>query len=85
MSENPVRPPKWLWSQKSDYARLQRELKSFLVDLDFLEARTTESDKAWAKAARSEIENVREYLNAKNNIEGGWLSLHSARRHALRA
>jgi hypothetical protein len=74
---------KLFWSQKSDYARLQRELNSFRVDLDFLKARTTESDRAWAEAAKKEIDNAQDYLDKENNIEGGWLSLHAARRHAM--
>lgn len=116
MIENPAgthsRPwrHRWFWSQKSDYARLQRELKTFGVDLDLLEARTRNSDNAWAKAvqteinnvhvhldaednkesdspwamaARCEIQNAQECLNTEDNIEGGWMSLHAARRHAV--
>jgi len=72
-----------LWAQTSDYARLQRELKSFQVEFASLEEKTKELDTGWVTAARSEIGNVQEYLTAKNNIEGGWVSLHAARRHAV--
>lgn len=81
MNSEPAR--KWLWSQRSDYARLQRELNCFCVEFDLLEARTKESEKAWIRAAQSEIDNVQGYLKAKDNIEGGWISLHAARRHAI--
>ncbi len=73
----------WFWSEKSDYARLQRELTSFRVELDLLEARTVHSDPAWASAAHAEINNAQQYLNLEDNIEGGWMSLHAARRHAI--
>jgi hypothetical protein len=39
MSNAPLHNRKWLWSQKSDYARLQREVKSFEIELNFLIAR----------------------------------------------
>lgn len=81
MSESLGRSHKWFWSQRSDYARLQREVKSFCIDLAFLEARSQEPDRAWAEAARTEIQNVQEYLSNEDNIEGGWVSLHAARRH----
>ena len=84
MAEKPKRTPRWLWPQKSDYARLERELSSFSVELDRLEATTENNDKSWIKAARSEIRNVEAYLEGKDNIEGGWVSLHAARRHAIR-
>ncbi|WP_353066432.1 hypothetical protein RBB77_08340 [Tunturibacter psychrotolerans] len=73
------------WSERSDYFRLQREAKSFDVELALLEARDQPSDKSWASAARKELANVSQYLHEKNNVEGGWLSLHAARRHATLA
>jgi hypothetical protein len=85
MSEIPVRNRKWLWSQKSDYARLRREVKSFEIELSFLIATTEEAGKDWAEAARNEVGNVQYYLREKENIEGGWLSLHAARRYTVYA
>ena len=83
MAESSKSTRRWLWSQKSDYARLQRELKTFSVELELLVSHSEKKDKAWEAAARSEIANVEAYLAAKENIEGGWLSLHAARRHTI--
>lgn len=143
MAENttPIAKPPWwhrlFWSEKSDHARLERELKSFRVELDLLRERTDRSKNAWrkalqgeaenvqtlldaedckesedpcaqairsemkkvlarlqaefdkeqgdpwAKAAHDEIENSQKYLDEERNIEGGWMSLHAARRHAI--
>ena len=83
MAESSRSRRRWLWSQKSDYARLQRELKTFSVELELLVSNSEKTDRAWETAARSEIANVAAYLAAEENIEGGWLSLHAARRHAI--
>jgi hypothetical protein len=39
-------------------------------------------NKEWASAAHNQLGNVRRYLHS-GDIEGGWLCLHAARRHAL--
>jgi hypothetical protein len=75
----------WFWSERSDYVRLQSEAASFRVELALLEARDQPTDKSWAVAAHEELANVSRYLHKKNNVEGGWLSLHAARRHATLA
>jgi hypothetical protein len=75
----------WFWSERSDYFRLEREAKSFAVELALLESRHLPSDRSWISAAREELTNVSQYLLYKNNVEGGWLSLHAARRHATLA
>ena len=74
----------WFWAEKSDYARLQRELKSFRVDLDLLGA-GPHAGQPWFEAAKKEVNNAQSYLDEKDNIEGGWLSLHAARRHVIEA
>jgi hypothetical protein len=75
---------RWLWSQKQDYFRLQREFDSFRVELAFLEARSQQSDKSWAAAAHDQLGNVSHYLkNKSKDVEGGWVCLHAARRHAI--
>jgi hypothetical protein len=75
---------RWLWPQKQDYARLQREFDSFRVELALLEARSQQSDKSWALAAQDQLGNVAHHLKKKDkDVEGGWVCLHAARRHAI--
>jgi hypothetical protein len=75
---------RWFWPQKQDYSRLQREFDSFRVELAFLEARSQQSDKSWAAAAHDQLDNVSHYLKKKSNdVEGGWVCFHAARRHAI--
>ena len=82
-------PPKgfwrWLWPQKSDHDRLQREFDSFRIELALLEARTTQSDPSWAEAAHDQLNKVECYLRKHKDVEGGWVCLHAARRHAVHA
>jgi hypothetical protein len=75
---------RWFWSQKQDYSRLQREFDSFRVELAFLEARSQQSDRSWAAAAHDHLDNVSHYLKKEStDVEGGWVCLHAARRHAI--
>ena len=75
---------RWLWPQNQDYSRLQREFDSFSVELAFLEARSQQSDKSWAAAAHDQLGNVAHYLKKRSkDVEGGWVCLHAARRHAI--
>jgi len=95
------------WAERSDHARLLRELKSFRVELALLEenaesghalsepseretdhrvasaANADGLDSPWKTAAHSEVENAQRYLDREENIEGGWASLHAARRYAV--
>ncbi len=74
----------WFWPQNQDYSRLHREFDSFSVELAFLEARSQQSDKSWAAAAHDQLGKVRHYLGKKSkDVEGGWVCLHAARRHAI--
>jgi hypothetical protein len=75
---------RWSWFQgnRRSYARLSREFETFRVELAFLEKRSKETDREWVAAARAQLENVRRYLYGED-IEGGWLSLHAAHRHAV--
>jgi hypothetical protein len=75
---------RWLWPQNQDYSRLQREFDSFGVELAFLEARSQQPDKSWAAAAHDQLSNVAHYLKKRSkDVEGGWVCLHAARRHAI--
>lgn len=74
----------WLWSQKSDYARLQREFRSFRIELALLEARSQQTERTWVSAAHDELSNVQGYVKQRN-VEGGWVCLNAARRHAIYA
>jgi hypothetical protein len=75
---------RWFWPQKQDYSRLHREFDSFRVELAFLEAQSQQSDKSWAAAAHDQMGNVAHYLKKKSkDVEGGWVCLHAARRHAI--
>jgi len=74
----------WFWPQNQDYSRLQREFESFSVELAFLEARSLQSDKSWAAAAHDQLGKVGHYLGKESkDVEGGWVCLHAARRHAI--
>jgi 8-oxo-dGTP diphosphatase len=73
----------WLWAQRHDYARLQREYAAFSADLALLESRNGQSEQPWVAAARSQMKNIDYYLRSENkNVEGGWVGL-PARRAAL--
>jgi hypothetical protein len=74
---------RWVWSQKSDYARLRREFESFRIDLAFSEARDRKLDKCWTRAASDQLANVLRYLGEENSVEAGWHSLHAAKRYAI--
>jgi hypothetical protein len=75
---------RWFSSQKGDYARLVREFKSFQIELTLLEGRTKEKLEPWLSAARAQLKQVSEFLSDENrDIEGGWVCLHAARRHAI--
>lgn len=62
--------------------RLLREAQAFRVELAFLERRSQQADKFWAPAASDQLENVSRCLES-NDIEGGLLCLHAARRYAI--
>jgi hypothetical protein len=74
---------RWLWAQRHDYARLEREYSVFKVELDFLQKRNGQSGEPWAVAANSQLENLKNYLLKKKGVEAGWICLHAARRHAV--
>jgi hypothetical protein len=88
-SPEPVEIPslgfrRWLWPQNKDYSRLRREHDSFAVELAFLEARSQRPDNSWAAAAHDQMANVARYLKGgTKDVEGGWVCLHAARRHAI--
>jgi hypothetical protein len=73
----------WFWSKKADYERLHLEYESFRIELALLEAQSTGSDQFWAEAAHNQLDQVAHYLKARRNVEGGWICLHAARRHAI--
>lgn len=80
----PQRLRRWLSPQHQDYSRLQREFDSFSIELAVLEARSQQSDKSWAAAAHGQLGNVAHYLKKRSkDVEGGWVCLHAARRHAI--
>jgi 8-oxo-dGTP diphosphatase len=74
----------WSWFQNKQraYARLLREYEIFRVELAFLENRSHREGADWIVAAYNHLNNVENYLR-EEDIEGGWMSLHTARRHAL--
>lgn len=73
-----------LWTQKHDYARLQREYAAFRVDLALLEAQNQQWDRPWVAAARDQLNNVEHFLRRPTrDVEGGWVCLHAARRYAM--
>lgn len=77
---------RWLWAQRHDYARLQREYAAFAVDLALLESREGQSEQPWAVAAHCQMKNIQDLLEGDNkNVEGGWVCLHAARRYAVYA
>ena len=80
---SPAKPPIFLWSQKSDYARLRREYESFRVDLSLLAPSPDRKQQEWYKAADCQLEKVKCYLEEGSSVEDGWLSLHAARRHSV--
>lgn len=75
-------PRNWFWAKRHDYARLQRELECFRVELALLEAQNQQPDKAWAAAAHDQLRNVTKFLETRD-VEGGWVCLHAARRLAV--
>src|SRR5260370_15450308 len=67
---------------KTTQARLSRELEAFRVELAFLERRSQQPDKSWAAAASEHLNHGRDCL-ARDDIEGGLLSLQASRRYAV--
>jgi hypothetical protein len=59
-----------------------REFEVFRVELAFVEQRSREEDKNWMAATHDQLRNVKRYLE-NEDIEGGWLSLHAARRNLV--
>ncbi len=74
---------RWIFPQRSDHARLQREFDSFRIELALLKARSLRSDNSWALAADDQLKEVEHYLETRRNVEGGWVCLHAARRCAV--
>jgi len=74
---------RWFWPQSHDWARLHRELDAFRVELALLESAGQKSEESWAKAAHDLSNCVAQKLQAKDDVEGGWVCLHAARRHAI--
>jgi 8-oxo-dGTP diphosphatase len=74
----------WPWFQGNvrSYARLLREFEVLRVELAFLEQRGIGTDRNWIAATHDQLGNVERYLK-NEDIEGGWLSLHAARRNMI--
>jgi 8-oxo-dGTP diphosphatase len=82
----PQRPRRsWQWVQGTarSHARLLREFEVFRVELAFLEQQNHGICSDWIPATKDQLRNVEHYLRAENSIEGGWLSLHAARRYMV--
>ena len=70
----------WFQGKARSYGRLLREFEVLRVELAFLEHRSCGSDRDWIAATQDQLGNVKRYLE-NEDIEGGWLSLHAARRN----
>jgi hypothetical protein len=70
----------WSQGKARSYARLLREYEVFRVELAFLEQRSDGEQRGWILATHDQLRNVKRYLEQDDGIEGGWLSLHAARR-----
>ncbi len=73
-------------SQHGDYKRLFREYKTFQIELDLLEKRTSKNKEPWLAAAKAQLKQVDSFLGngkKKRDNEGGWVCLHAAKRHAI--
>ncbi|RXH56429.1 hypothetical protein [Granulicella sibirica] len=100
----PSRRGKLRSQQVGDYARLNREYKTYQIELDLLANRTlakirqrsggattpqaeTSSpaqDMEWLAAAKAQLDEVSYFLDKEHiDLEGGWVCLHAARRHAV--
>jgi 8-oxo-dGTP pyrophosphatase MutT (NUDIX family) len=74
----------WPWFQGNarSHARLSREFEVFRVELAFLEHRSGANETDWITATRNQLGNVKRYIEDED-LEGGWLSLHAARRNMV--
>ena len=72
----------WFEGKARSYARLLREFEVFRVELAFLEQRSSGEDRDWIAATHDQLSNVKHYLE-NEEIEGGWISLHAARRNMV--
>jgi 8-oxo-dGTP diphosphatase len=72
----------WFQGRGRSYARLLREFEVFRVELAFLEHRGCPKETDWVAATYDQLGNVERYLEDED-IEGGWLSLHAARRNMV--
>jgi 8-oxo-dGTP diphosphatase len=72
----------WFQGQARSYARLVREFDVCRAELAFLEQRNCPTVMDWIAATHDQLGNVKRYLEV-GDIEGGWLSLHAARRNMV--
>ena len=73
----------WFQGTARSHARLLREFELSRVELAFLEQRTHGRYRDWIPATHDQLRRVQHFLSEKNGIEGGSLSLHSARRYVV--
>jgi len=80
----PHRPSRsWFQGTARSHARLLREFELSRIELAFLEQRTHGTYRDWIPATHDQLRRVQHFLGETNGIEGGWLSLHAARRYMI--
>jgi 8-oxo-dGTP diphosphatase len=71
----------WFQGKARSYARLLREFEVCRVELAFLEQRSDVNHRDWIAPTHDHLRIAERYLSEEDGIEGGWLSLHAARRN----